>query len=66
VQTSPEVFAVAGDHTRTVSIVAPTSGGLMGFVKKTETCLGCRSPLPPAKKGSKQSVPTLEGFAHSH
>ncbi|GAA5977284.1 hypothetical protein JCM5350_002416 [Sporobolomyces pararoseus] len=38
---------LAGDHTRTVSIVAPTVGGLMKFAVKTVTCLGCRTPLRP-------------------
>lgn len=41
------VATVAGDHTRTVSIVAPTVGGLMKFAVKTVTCLGCRTPLKP-------------------
>ncbi|GJN91710.1 hypothetical protein Rhopal_004733-T1 [Rhodotorula paludigena] len=36
---------LAGDHTRTVSIVAPTVGGLMKFAVKTVTCLGCKTPL---------------------
>lgn len=38
-------FAVSGDHTRTVSIVAPTIGGLMKFAVRTVTCLGCKTPL---------------------
>jgi DNA polymerase delta subunit 1 len=42
---------VAGDHTRTVSIATPTTGGLMSFVKKTLTCLGCKTPLGMAKNG---------------
>ncbi|KAK4054869.1 DNA-directed DNA polymerase delta [Microbotryomycetes sp. JL201] len=36
---------LAGDHTRTVSIVAPTVGGLMKFAVRTQTCLGCKTPL---------------------
>lgn len=43
-------IAVAGDHTRSVTIATPTSGGLMSFVKKTLTCLGCRSPLTATSK----------------
>lgn len=39
--------AVSGDHTRTVSIVAPTIGGLMKFAVRTVTCLGCKAPLKP-------------------
>ncbi|GAA96997.1 uncharacterized protein L969DRAFT_53941 [Mixia osmundae IAM 14324] len=46
---------LAGDHTRAVSIKAPTKGGLMGFVKKTMTCLGCKSTIVP-KKGQNVAV----------
>lgn len=42
-----ESSAVAGDHTRTVTIIAPTSGGLMSFAVKRVTCLGCKTPLKP-------------------
>ncbi|KAL8284175.1 hypothetical protein RQP46_004924 [Phenoliferia psychrophenolica] len=38
---------LSGDHTRTVSIVAPTIGGLMKFAVRTVTCLGCKTPLKP-------------------
>jgi DNA polymerase delta subunit 1 len=34
-----------GDHTRTISVAAPTIGGLMKFAKKTQTCMGCKKPL---------------------
>ncbi|GAA5952659.1 hypothetical protein JCM10213_005216 [Rhodosporidiobolus nylandii] len=44
---------LAGDHTRTVSIVAPTVGGLMKFAVKTVTCLGCKTPL---KKDSRNQA----------
>ena len=43
------LMIVAGDHTRTISVAAPTVGGLMKFAVKTQTCLGCKTPLP---KGS--------------
>lgn len=36
---------VTGDHTRTISVSAPTVGGLMKFAKKTQTCMGCKTPL---------------------
>jgi DNA polymerase delta subunit 1 len=36
---------LAGDHTRTISVAAPTIGGLMKFTKKTQTCMGCKKPL---------------------
>lgn len=41
------LLSVAGDHTRTVTIIAPTSGGLMSFAVKRVTCLGCKTPLKP-------------------
>jgi DNA polymerase delta subunit 1 len=40
------LIVVAGDHTRTISVAAPTVGGLMKFAVKTQTCLGCKTPLP--------------------
>ena len=36
---------LTGEHTRSISVAAPTMGGLMKFTKKTETCLGCKKPL---------------------
>ena len=36
---------LSGDHTRTISIAVPKVGGLMKFAVKTETCLGCKTPL---------------------
>ncbi|TWU73840.1 DNA-directed DNA polymerase delta [Metarhizium rileyi] len=36
---------LTGDHTRTISVAAPTVGGLMKFAKKTKTCMGCKKPL---------------------
>lgn len=36
---------LSGEHTRTVIIAAPTTGGLMKFAKKTASCLGCKVPL---------------------
>lgn len=34
-----------GDHTRAISVSAPTKGGLMKFTVKTELCKGCKRPL---------------------
>jgi DNA polymerase delta subunit 1 len=34
-----------GDHTRVVSVAAPTKTGLMAFAVKTLTCMGCKKPL---------------------
>ena len=36
---------LTGEHTRSVSVAAPTMGGLMKFAKKTQTCMGCKKPL---------------------
>lgn len=36
---------LSGEHTRTVMIAAPTTGGLMKFAKVTASCLGCKVPL---------------------
>lgn len=36
---------LTGEHTRSVSVAAPTMGGLMKFTKKTQTCMGCKKPL---------------------
>ncbi|TPX37785.1 DNA-directed DNA polymerase [Synchytrium endobioticum] len=37
---------LSGEHTRTISIAAPTTGGLMKFAVKSLTCLGCKTLLP--------------------
>ncbi|KAK9894003.1 putative delta DNA polymerase [Cystobasidium minutum MCA 4210] len=47
---------LAGDHTRTVTIATPTTGGLMGFVKKTLTCLACRAPIGNVAKGMNTAI----------
>jgi DNA polymerase delta subunit 1 len=36
---------LAGNHTRTVAVAAPTSGAMLKFAVKTATCLGCKAPL---------------------
>jgi DNA polymerase delta subunit 1 len=36
---------LTGDHTRIVSVAAPSVGGLMKFAKRTMTCMGCKKPL---------------------
>jgi DNA polymerase delta subunit 1 len=41
---------LAGDHTRSISVAAPTLGGLMKFAKKTQTCMGCKKPLVGAEE----------------
>lgn len=39
-----------GDHTRRIKKATPTRGGLMGFVKVTQRCIGCRSNLDEKKQ----------------
>ncbi|KAK5118956.1 DNA-directed DNA polymerase delta [Meristemomyces frigidus] len=41
---------LTGEHTRSISVAAPTMGGLMKFAKKTETCMGCKKPLTSAEE----------------
>ncbi|EPX72526.1 DNA polymerase delta catalytic subunit Cdc6 [Schizosaccharomyces octosporus yFS286] len=38
-----------GDHTRTISVAAPSVGGIMKFAVKVETCLGCKAPIKKSK-----------------
>lgn len=35
----------SGDHTRSIKISTPTSGGMMRFAKVRLSCLGCKSPI---------------------
>ncbi|KAK0609876.1 DNA polymerase delta catalytic subunit [Lasiodiplodia hormozganensis] len=39
---------LTGEHTRSISVAAPTMGGLMKFAKKTATCMGCKKPMTSA------------------
>lgn len=36
---------LTGEHTRSISVAAPSLGGLMRFAKRTQTCMGCKKPL---------------------
>ena len=36
---------LSGNHTRTVTIAAPSGGALMKFAVKTAICLACKAPL---------------------
>ncbi|KAI9884696.1 MAG: DNA-directed DNA polymerase delta [Watsoniomyces obsoletus] len=36
---------LTGEHTRSITVAAPSLGGLMKFAKKTQTCMGCKKPL---------------------
>ncbi|PGH35992.1 DNA polymerase delta subunit 1 [[Emmonsia] crescens] len=42
---------LTGEHTRSISVAAPTLGGLMKFTKKTQTCMGCKNPLTGKEAG---------------
>ena len=37
---------LAGEHTRSITVAAPSLGGLMKFTKKTRTCMSCKRALP--------------------
>ena len=41
---------LTGEHTRSISVAAPTMGGLMKFTQKTSTCMGCKKPLVSAEE----------------
>ncbi|PQE21214.1 hypothetical protein CJF31_00010851 [Rutstroemia sp. NJR-2017a BVV2] len=41
---------LAGAHTRSISVAAPSVGGLMKFAKKTATCMSCKKPLVSAQE----------------
>lgn len=36
---------LGGEHTRVKSVVHSKVGGLAAFLKKKETCIGCKTPL---------------------
>ena len=36
---------LTGEHTRSITVAAPTNSGIMKFAKKTQTCMGCKKPL---------------------
>lgn len=46
---------LTGEHTRSVSLAAPSVGGLMKFAKKTMQCMGCKRAMP-SKDGSASAV----------
>lgn len=54
---------LAGDHTRTISVAAPTGkGGLMKFAVRTLLCLSCKTPVKHGRAACDnclQSVPEL-------
>ncbi|EPS44757.1 hypothetical protein H072_1289 [Dactylellina haptotyla CBS 200.50] len=52
---------LTGDHTRTISVAAPTMGGLMKFAKKTQTCMGCKTPLTKKEEAGGAVCPNCKG-----
>ena len=53
---------LTGAHTRTIAVAAPTMGGLMKFAKKTQLCMGCKTPLAAAAAAAKLTPPSSNGF----
>eukprot|EP01123_Difflugia_compressa_P000220 TRINITY_DN10320_c0_g1_i1.p1 TRINITY_DN10320_c0_g1~~TRINITY_DN10320_c0_g1_i1.p1 ORF type:complete len:657 (+),score=86.55 TRINITY_DN10320_c0_g1_i1:269-1972(+) len=47
---NPHATLLSGEHTRQISIPTPKTGGIVGFTKVRETCLGCRAPLNNGEK----------------
>ncbi|OWB54297.1 hypothetical protein B5S28_g142 [[Candida] boidinii] len=45
---------LTGSHTRTVTVAAAKTGGLMKFAKKVEVCKNCKSPL--SSKNNKSAL----------
>ncbi|XP_063979553.1 DNA polymerase delta catalytic subunit isoform X2 [Diachasmimorpha longicaudata] len=45
-----ESLLLKGEHTRTKAIVTSRVGALAAFTKKKETCIGCKSVLPPERE----------------
>lgn len=51
---------LTGAHTRSISMAAPTTGGLMKFAVKTEVCMHCKRPLKRKKTtGANTNANTL-------
>jgi DNA polymerase delta subunit 1 len=52
---------LSGDHTRSIAIATPSasSGGIMRFAVKTNTCLGCKAVIP-AKAPNQTLCPHCE------
>lgn len=56
---------IAGEHTRQKIVLQSKVGGLVGFMKKVPTCLGCKAVLHIDKQNDvdeivKASPPTCE------
>jgi DNA polymerase delta subunit 1 len=47
---NPEATLLSGEHTRQLAIPTPKTGGIVGYTRVIETCLGCRASLQPNEK----------------
>jgi DNA polymerase delta subunit 1 len=47
---NPEATLLSGEHTRQLAIPTPKTGGIVGYTRVIETCLGCRASLKPGEK----------------
>nr|BAJ78743.1 DNA polymerase delta catalytic subunit [Phraortes illepidus] len=48
-----------GDHTRTKSVLTSSTGALAAFIRKKETCLGCKAVVEDDRPLCKHCVPRL-------
>ncbi|KAG9304598.1 hypothetical protein G9A89_020162 [Geosiphon pyriformis] len=52
-----------GDHTRKIAVQTPVNGGLMKFIEKTATCLGCKTRLGKNESAvCRHCTPKLSGL----
>lgn len=66
----------AGEHTRTVKVVTPKTGGMMRFTKVRLSCLGCKAPitsgalckycLPKEAEIYLRNLGTVKGLEHNY
>jgi len=60
---NPHATLLSGPHTRQIAIPTPKTGGIVGYTKIRETCLGCRAPLAGSEKSlcvhCKENAPTV-------
>ncbi|KAJ5166024.1 DNA polymerase delta catalytic subunit [Penicillium capsulatum] len=54
---------LTGEHTRSISVAAPSLGGLMKFAKRTQTCMGCKKPPLGQGGDGRRSVRELPASA---
>ncbi|XP_063229529.1 DNA polymerase delta catalytic subunit [Bacillus rossius redtenbacheri] len=54
-----ESILLKGDHTRTKSVLTSSTGALAAFIRKKDTCLGCKSVLPDGRPLCRHCAPRL-------